>query len=223
MTSVFEELWAAIRELKANRGPVVRWGTVATGSPLTVFLDGSLDTAGSPVPSPARSVIPDLRAGDRVLCVEQHRRVTVANVAGRARLVEVTDLNDAITPGFHWCAGDAANNPAGFELVVLAEATDAGAIVQTAHRSGTTSSSALRTEWRRRRSAAGAWTGWLEISNPAIADGIVSASVAANTTASFSVTFPAACSLRHRTSRRPCRSTIRTCTPSRTTTAPHPG
>lgn len=59
--------------------PVVRWGTVTAGTPLRVILDGSTE----PLPFSPQSTIVGLTAGDRVLCVEQHRRVIIVQRAGQ--------------------------------------------------------------------------------------------------------------------------------------------
>lgn len=77
--AVDEQVWEHIGKLwtAVDGKPIVRWGTVAQASPLTVNLDGSIDTAGNPVAAPAQSAISGLAVGDRVLCMEQHRRVIV--------------------------------------------------------------------------------------------------------------------------------------------------
>lgn len=79
MTARDREIVKYIREVRdaQKNAPVMRWGTVATISPLTVFLDGSIDTAGNPVAAPARSAVGTVQVGARVYCVEQHRRVTI--------------------------------------------------------------------------------------------------------------------------------------------------
>lgn len=91
-------LWARV-----DRMPTVTWGTVATVSPLTVFLDGDLDTDLDPVTAPARSAVNGLTAGDRVLCVDQHRRVIVVSRAGTYTRVPDTgwvDLSPYLLSGF---------------------------------------------------------------------------------------------------------------------------
>lgn len=60
--------------------PVIRWGTVTSGSPLRVILDGSTE----PLPFAPQTTVRDLSVGDRVVCVEQHRRVIVLSVPSAA-------------------------------------------------------------------------------------------------------------------------------------------
>lgn len=55
----------------------VKFGTVATVAPLTVYLDGDLDDNENPIATPAHSMTGTLTAGQLVACVEQDRRVTV--------------------------------------------------------------------------------------------------------------------------------------------------
>jgi len=62
------KLWARV-----NLMPVVRWGTVTQASPLRVRLDGDAD----PLPFTPATTVRGLRPGNRVVCVEQHRRITV--------------------------------------------------------------------------------------------------------------------------------------------------
>lgn len=58
--------------------PVFRWGIITNADPLLVQLDGDdRPLAGSP-----STVIGRLTAGERVLCLMQNRRVTVAGRAG---------------------------------------------------------------------------------------------------------------------------------------------
>lgn len=67
------KLWGRVDQM-----PVVRWGTVTAASPLRVVLDGNAD----PLPFAPPSLVKGLQVGNRVLCVEQHRRVIVIEVAG---------------------------------------------------------------------------------------------------------------------------------------------
>jgi hypothetical protein len=59
--------------------PVVRWGTVTQASPLRVILDGDMEA----LPFSPQNTVPGLVVGNRVVCVEQHRRVLVVQVAGK--------------------------------------------------------------------------------------------------------------------------------------------
>lgn len=68
------KLWARV-----DVAPVVRWGTVTQASPLRVILDGDLEA----LPFSPQNTVPGLRVGNRVVCVEQHRRVIVVQVAGK--------------------------------------------------------------------------------------------------------------------------------------------
>jgi hypothetical protein len=66
------KLWARVDQM-----PVIRWGTVTVSSPLRVMLDGDDDH----LPYTPSSTAADLVVGDRVVCVEQHRRVIVLTAA----------------------------------------------------------------------------------------------------------------------------------------------
>lgn len=66
------KLWTRVDQM-----PIIRWGIVATVSPLRVALDGSIDENDNPVLAPAQSAVSDVTTGMRVLCVEQHRRVII--------------------------------------------------------------------------------------------------------------------------------------------------
>ena len=69
-----KKLWDRVDQVA-----VTRWGTVTSGDPLRVILDGSPDA----LPFAPQSAVRGLSVGDRVVCVEQHRRVIVVQVAGR--------------------------------------------------------------------------------------------------------------------------------------------
>lgn len=83
------KLWARVDLM-----PVVRWGTVTASSPLRVVLDGD----GDPLPYPPVSAIPFLAVGERVVCIEQHRRIIIVQVAGHG----VTDgwVTPVLSNGF---------------------------------------------------------------------------------------------------------------------------
>ncbi|MGU3424037.1 hypothetical protein [Microbacterium paraoxydans] len=68
-----DKLWTRV-----DLTPVIRWGTVTQAGPLRVQLDGDAE----PLPLTPQTTLPDLRTGDRVVCVEQHRRVIVLQAAG---------------------------------------------------------------------------------------------------------------------------------------------
>lgn len=72
ITDQIGKIWARLDQM-----PVIRWGIVATVSPLRVALDGSIDENDNPVLAPAQSAVADVATGMRVLCVEQHRRVII--------------------------------------------------------------------------------------------------------------------------------------------------
>lgn len=75
--SVLASKLAELRGLIAGK-PEFRWGMVVSASPLVVQLDGdTLPLAG--VPSNTAGVLP---VGVRVLCLIQHRKVTVVSKAG---------------------------------------------------------------------------------------------------------------------------------------------
>lgn len=67
------KLWARLELM-----PVIRWGAITQADPLRVQLDGDLD----PMVLTPMTLVAGLGVGDRVLCVEQHRRVIVL---GRAK------------------------------------------------------------------------------------------------------------------------------------------
>lgn len=67
-----EKLWTRV-----DLTPVIRWGTVTQADPLRVQLDGDAE----PLPLTPQTTLRELRAGDRVVCVEQHRRVLVVQAA----------------------------------------------------------------------------------------------------------------------------------------------
>jgi len=66
------KLWARVDQM-----PTIRWGTVATATPLRVVLDGDIDENENPVLAPAQTAVTGVTTGTRVLCVEQHRRVII--------------------------------------------------------------------------------------------------------------------------------------------------
>src|SRR5690554_6499074 len=75
------KIWARL-----NLMPVIRWGTVTQASPLRVQLDGDTE----PLLFTPQNTVPGLKVGNRVLCVEQHRRVNVVQVAGK--IVDWTEV-----------------------------------------------------------------------------------------------------------------------------------
>lgn len=79
MTSLLQPVLDQIGKLwkRVDQMPVIRWGIVATVSPLRVALDGSIDENDNPVLAPAQSAVADVTTGMRVLCVEQHRRIII--------------------------------------------------------------------------------------------------------------------------------------------------
>lgn len=101
------KLWARIDLM-----PVVRWGTITQTSPLRVQLDGDME----PMVLTPMSIVSGLRANDRVLCVEQHRRVIVLGrgrgtvLAGNITITGFTpDSNRSATVTFP--AGMFSTNP----------------------------------------------------------------------------------------------------------------
>lgn len=96
------KLWARLDMM-----PVVRWATVTQASPLRVRMDGDTEAM---VLTPM-TLVNGLRASDRVLCVEQHRRVIVlgrskglgvpyAMSQGRSYVTPVPDEPTAVTVTF---------------------------------------------------------------------------------------------------------------------------
>ena len=81
------KLWGRVDQM-----PVVRWGTVTAASPLRVVLDGNTD----PLPFAPQSLVRTLQVGNRVLCIEQHRRVIVVDLAGNP----VEWMTPTLTGGF---------------------------------------------------------------------------------------------------------------------------
>lgn len=63
---------------RIDKMPTIRWATVTQASPLRVQLDGDLE----PLSVTPQAAVVGLVAGDRVVCVEQHRRVIVCQVSG---------------------------------------------------------------------------------------------------------------------------------------------
>lgn len=53
--------------------PVIRWGTITQVDPLRVQLDGDIE----PLILTPMSIVGGARVGERVICVEQHRRVII--------------------------------------------------------------------------------------------------------------------------------------------------
>lgn len=78
------KLWARVDMM-----PVVRRGFVTTVSPLTVTLDGDIDTLGNPIATPAQFG-GTVGVGDRVVCVEQHRRLIVIDASADTGWVPLT-------------------------------------------------------------------------------------------------------------------------------------
>ena len=72
-TEQLSKLWARVATI-----PTLRWATVTNVNPLQVRLDGDLD----PLLIPPQTVVSGLPVGQRVICVEQNRRVIVI-AAGR--------------------------------------------------------------------------------------------------------------------------------------------
>lgn len=68
----------AARVRRLERSPQLKYGKVASTSPLTVHLDGEFDDNDAPVATPAYSMVSTLTVGQLVLCVEQYRVLTVA-------------------------------------------------------------------------------------------------------------------------------------------------
>lgn len=69
-------------EIKTIKGRLFRatFGTVATVTPPTVFLDGEFDQNDDPIATPVFSMVSGLTVGDLVFCVEQDRKVTIIQV-----------------------------------------------------------------------------------------------------------------------------------------------
>lgn len=63
--------------------PVVRWATVTQTGPLRIRMDGDVE----PMALTPMTVVAALRVGDRVLCVEQHRRVIIFGKAQRSNVL----------------------------------------------------------------------------------------------------------------------------------------
>lgn len=74
--------------------PVVRWGTVVAANPLRVTLDGD----DGPLPFAPVSAIGKLVTGERIVCVEQHRRIIVVQSAGRG--LELDWTTPTLSNGF---------------------------------------------------------------------------------------------------------------------------
>ena len=94
MTDYFAPLKDQIHKLwsRVDLMPVIRWATVVQASPLRVMLDGDLEM----LPFTPASLVRDVAEGARVVCVEQHRRVTVID-APRAGLARRIGSAQAIT------------------------------------------------------------------------------------------------------------------------------
>lgn len=73
--------------------PVIRWGVITQADPLRVQLDGDAD----PMVLTPMTIVGGLRVGDRVLCVEQHRRVIVL---GRAKGAPFLSGESEVTSSF---------------------------------------------------------------------------------------------------------------------------
>lgn len=73
--SLLEPILRELDKIKSSmRGvPVVRWATVTAASPLAVRMDGDVD----PLPFPPQSTVAGLTVGERVVCVEQNRRIII--------------------------------------------------------------------------------------------------------------------------------------------------
>lgn len=84
------KLWARVDLM-----PVVRWGTVTSGDPLRVMLDGSTEV----LPFAPQTTVQGLVTGDRVVCVEQHRRVIIVARAGSQRGAGVIPASVAVDTG----------------------------------------------------------------------------------------------------------------------------
>lgn len=88
------KLWARV-----DLVPVVRWATITQVAPVRIRVDGdAADLAVTP-----QLVVGGLLVGDRVVCIEQHRRMIVIQMAGggRATQAEVTagtDNSRYVTP-----------------------------------------------------------------------------------------------------------------------------
>lgn len=65
---MFKKVWARLDLM-----PVIRWGTITQTDPLRVQLDGDLD----PMILTPMSIVGGASVGERVICVEQHRRVII--------------------------------------------------------------------------------------------------------------------------------------------------
>lgn len=68
-----DKLWATVRGM-----PTVRWATVTQASPLRIILDGETD----PMLISPQTAVHGLRAGERVVCVEQNRRIIITARVG---------------------------------------------------------------------------------------------------------------------------------------------
>lgn len=69
-----------------NGAVVLRWGTVVQATPLSVRLDAE----DAPLPFPPICPLNGLKAGERVLCAIQNRRVTVLTVSGLTKTAPAT-------------------------------------------------------------------------------------------------------------------------------------
>jgi len=108
-----EKLWARV-----DLTPVIRWGTVAQASPLRVTLDGD----AVPLPLTPQTALPSLRVGDRVLCVEQHRRVIVIQAAGLRETRALPGVQYVNGAASFLITGGAGSWQAGLALTITPEA-----------------------------------------------------------------------------------------------------
>ena len=63
-----DKLWATVRGM-----PAVRWATVTQTAPLRIQLDGET----TPMLISPQTTVHNLRAGERVVCIEQNRRIII--------------------------------------------------------------------------------------------------------------------------------------------------
>lgn len=104
-----EKLWARVDLM-----PVVRWGTVTATGPLRVLLDGSAE----PLPFAPQTTVQGLATDDRVVCVEQHRRVIVI---ARARTFAPKGMLTGTVPKQEVTSQNVAHVPVAFPAGLFTE------------------------------------------------------------------------------------------------------
>lgn len=116
------KLWASV-----GRMPVVRWATVVQVSPLRVLLDGDLEV----LPFTPASLVRDFAEGARVVCVEQHRRVTIIDAprAGLTRRIGSSSASTGAQTGIATTATEITGTSVAFTLDAPARIVFSGGLV----------------------------------------------------------------------------------------------